>query len=81
MNPLTTKATTRILTARSYASQSLFIKRKGASVSATLYKPLLVNKRNALIKEGRCFNCREQGYITRECLKKNIVSIITTAEL
>jgi hypothetical protein len=53
------------------------VKREGA----TLYKPMPVEERNALMKDGRCFNCREQGHMTRECPKKNAVSTVATAEL
>lgn len=79
--PLSTGATTGTLTgmARSRASQSPFVKREGAG--AAPYKPMSVEERNVLMKEGRCFNCREQGHMTRECPKKNTVSTITSAEL
>ncbi|KAJ5131599.1 hypothetical protein N7448_005757 [Penicillium atrosanguineum] len=79
--PSSTGATTGTPTgvARSRASQSPFVKREGAST--TPYKPMSVEDRNALMKEGRCFNCREQGHMTRECPKKNTVSTVTTTEL
>jgi hypothetical protein len=76
-----TRATTRTLigATHSRALQSLFIKRE--ALGATLYKPILVEDRNVLIKEGRYFNYREQGYITYKYRKKNIVSTIATTKL
>ena len=42
------------------------VKREG-SVNNT---GLSASERETLMKEGRCFYCKEQGHMTRECPKK-----------
>ena len=37
------------------------------------------SERDTLMKEGRCFNCKEQGHITRECLKKKPAGTVAAA--
>ena len=36
------------------------------------------SERDTLMREGRCFSCKEQGHITRECPKKKPTGIIAT---
>jgi hypothetical protein len=40
---------------------------------------LSLTERQTLMKEGRCFNCREPGHMTRECLKKKTAPATVTA--
>ncbi|KAJ5494129.1 hypothetical protein N7463_008420 [Penicillium fimorum] len=42
------------------------VKREGSSG----FTSLSTTERETLMKEGRCFNCKEQGHMTRECPKK-----------
>jgi hypothetical protein len=37
------------------------------------------SERDTLMKEGRCFNCKEQGHMTRDCPKKRLASTVATA--
>jgi hypothetical protein len=50
------------------------VKREGFATST-----LSLTERQTLMKEGRCFNCREPGYMTRECPKKKTASATITA--
>lgn len=36
-------------------------------------------ERDILMKEGRCFNCKEQGYMTRDCPKKKPAGTVAVA--
>ncbi|KAJ5624908.1 hypothetical protein N7510_001217 [Penicillium lagena] len=37
--------------------------------------------RVALLKEGRCFTCRERGHLSRDCPKKTAVATVNTEQL
>lgn len=43
------------------------------------YTPSLsASERETLIREGRCFNCKEHGYMTRDCPKKKPTLAVAT---
>ena len=42
----------------------------------TLTPQHLVKKQACLIKEGRCFNCKEKGHTTYDCPRKGKIAAI-----
>ncbi|KAJ5515156.1 hypothetical protein N7463_004708 [Penicillium fimorum] len=48
------------------------VKREGSAISTSLS----ATERETLMKEGRCFNCKEQGHMTRECPKKKSNTLV-----
>ena len=76
------------LKAITFSSQALAIPNKNTSflrLSNTLRGSIIPTPRNLdaeisqLMKEGRCFNCKERGHIMLNCPKKANVSAITDA--
>jgi hypothetical protein len=66
---------------RSESRSTPFVKKEQLSSASPSAKTYLTSaERLALMKEGRCFHCRELGHMTMECLKKKpVLASVTTA--